>query len=47
VGKDARIQNAERNYAHFGSVCQQGTKKVKISTGQPSVWHKKAVFGLN
>ena len=47
MGKDAKIQNAERNYANFGSVCQQGPKKVKISTGQPCFWHKKAVFDLN
>jgi hypothetical protein len=47
MGKDAKIQNAERIYANFGSVCQQGPKKVKISTGQPCFWHKNAVFGLN
>jgi hypothetical protein len=46
MGKDAKIQNAERNYANFGSVCQQGPKKVKISPGQPWFWLKKAVLGL-
>ena len=47
MGKEAKIQNAERNFANVDSVCQQGPKKVKISTGQPCFWHKKAVFDLN
>ena len=43
----AKIQNAERNYANFGSVCQQGPMKVKISAGQPCFWLKKADFNTN
>jgi hypothetical protein len=47
MGKDAKIQIAEKKCANFGSVFQQGPKKVKISTGQPCFWHTKAVFDLN
>jgi hypothetical protein len=47
MGKEAKIQNAQRNYSNVGSVCQQGPNKVKTGTGQPCFWHKKAVFDLN
>ena len=33
MGKVAKIQNAERNCANWGSVCEQARKSVKISTG--------------